>query len=42
VPPKIAISRNFGCLVFRLVRRQAEALPDLLLMSSGAGRASTV
>src|SRR5215469_8317479 len=31
VPPKAAISRNFGCPVFRLVRRQAEALPDLLL-----------
>ena len=31
VPPETAISRNFGCPVFRLVRRQAEALPDLLL-----------
>src|SRR5215467_12633524 len=31
VPPKIAISRNFGCPVIRLVRRQAEALPNVLL-----------
>jgi hypothetical protein len=31
VPPKTAISRNFGSPVFRLVRRQAQALPDLLL-----------
>src|SRR5215471_18044492 len=31
VPPKTALSRHFGCPVIRLVRRQAEALPDLLL-----------
>src|SRR5262249_6549783 len=31
VPPKTAISRTFGCPVSRLVRRQAKALPDLLL-----------
>jgi hypothetical protein len=31
VPPKTAISRTFGPPVSRLVRRQAEALPDLLL-----------
>jgi hypothetical protein len=31
VPPKTAISRNLGSPVFRLVRRQAQALPNLLL-----------
>src|SRR5262249_3482691 len=31
VPPKTAISPTFGCPVSRLVRRQAGALPDLLL-----------
>ena len=31
VRPKTASSRNFGCPVIRLVWRQAEALPDLLL-----------
>src|SRR6266516_3688994 len=31
VPPKTAISRNFRSPGFRLVRRQAQALPDLLL-----------
>src|SRR6185312_14645079 len=31
VPPKTAISRNFRIPGFRLLQRQAEALPDLLL-----------
>jgi hypothetical protein len=31
VPPETAISPSFGSPVFRLVRRQAQALPDLLL-----------